>query len=240
MIKRLISYYWVIRYTFQKWLWDRSTNNSVINGCALMYHHVTDEDVAINDSCKCTIQEFKSVLLQFKNEGRILISVDGMLEIINNKRPVKFAVVTFDDVPDNFYTNAYPFLKNNEIPFILFITTDFIGKKGYLSMDQMIELDKDPLCTIGAHTLTHPMLRRVKNSKEELVESKRILEEILGHQVNYLAYPFGRPSSVSKRIMKEAKQAGYLCAFGTIQSFLTDKSSNHRYYLPRIVKKSIN
>ncbi len=238
MLKRLLSYYWNLRYYFLKWRWDSSLKYSTINGYALMFHHVTNENININDSCKCSPEEFRNVLLQTQNEGRIFVSVDRMLDIIHFKHSAKFAIVTFDDVPDNFYTNAYPVLKNYDIPFVLFITTEFIDKKGYLSMEQIVELDKDPLCTIGAHTMTHPMLRKVNNSREELVDSKKHLEEILGHQVNYLAYPFGRQSSVSRRIMKEAKQSGYLCAFGTIQSYITDTSSNNLFYIPRIVKKN--
>lgn len=237
MKKRIQYLYWEIQYRFRKWLWDKSANKSLIDGIALMYHHVTDEYVDINDSCKCTVAQFVKALLQVKAEDRHFVSVKDMLDIISNRRSEKFAVLTFDDVPDNFYKNAYPFLKSEGIPFILFITIKFIDKPGYLSKKQILELDKDDLCTIGGHTITHPMLRKVNNSFEELYESKKELEKLLGHEVDYMAYPFGRQSSVSKGIIKKTERVGYKCAFGTIQSPITDKSSKNLFYLPRIVKK---
>ena len=230
--------YWdLLRYEFRKWRWDRASHNSTINGLVLMFHHVTNVNLDIGESCKSNVVEFINTLLQVKSEGYRFVSVKEMIWLIKSNSSEKFAVVTFDDVPDNFYTNAYTFLKQEKIPFILFITTSFVGKSGFLTEEQILELDKDILCTIGAHTVTHPMLRSVSNSLDELTESKKFLEELLGHSVDYMAYPYGRQSSVSKKVMKEAKKAGYLCAFGTIQSPISDKSSKNRFYLPRVVRK---
>jgi len=237
-IKSLIqNYYWEFRYRYRKWIWDRASYNSIINGVALMYHHVTDVHVDTNDSCRCTVSEFKNAILQTKAEGRSFVSVEKMLDIIKTKSREKFAVLTFDDVPNNFYTNAYPFLKEENIPFILFITIDFINKVGFLTKEQLLELDRDSLCTIGAHTVSHPMLRNMTNSMYELIESKNKLEKLLGHSVDYMAYPFGRQSSVSRRVMSEAKKSGYRCAFGTIQSLLSDESTKNLFYIPRMIKK---
>lgn len=236
MINRLISLYWDIRYNLLSSKWKRSICNSRIDGLALMFHHVTDENIDINESCKCKISRFEDVLREFISEGRKFVTVDEMMNIIERKDNTKFAVITFDDVPNNFYYNAYPILKRLNLPFILFMTIDFIGKPGFLSKAQIEELDKDVLCTIGAHTMSHPMLRKVDNIDYELCESKRQLEAMLGHEVLYLAYPYGRQSSVSRKVMDQAKYAGYKCAFGTIQAPITDKTTKNMYYLPRIVK----
>lgn len=232
---RLSSYYWELRYRIRKWLWDRASKSSTINGIALMFHHVSDKHVDINESCQCTINHFKQVLEKLQREGRSFVSCDTMMTMIRNKDNTPFTVVTFDDVPDNFYINAYPILKQQGIPFVLFITSNFVGKPGYLTKKQLRELDKDSLCTIGAHTISHPMLRRVKDSYYEISESKKYLEALLLHPVNYFAYPFGRQSSVSGRIKKEVRRAGFTCAFGTIQSKISDTSTKSFYYIPRIV-----
>jgi len=182
------------------------------------------------------VSHFEKTLISLHADNRNFVSVDRMLEIIKDRESTPFAVVTFDDVPDNFYTNAYPILRRMQIPFILFITINYIDKPGFLSKNQILELDKDPLCTIGSHTITHPMLRKVRYSKKEIEESKRLLEELLGHSIDYMAYPFGRQSSVSHKIMKQTKEAGYKCAFGTIQAPISDYSSEKLFYLPRIVR----
>ena len=237
IIDRIIARYYDFRTRYITAKWISSVNKSKIYGLALMYHHVTDEDVDIIESCKHKINNFKETLLRLKAEGYRFVSVDEALTIINEKIADKFVVVTFDDVPENVYHNAYPFLKENNIPFVLFITTSFINKDPYLKLEQIKEMDKDVLCTIGAHTISHPMLRHSKDALSEIVESKNILERHFGHSVDFMAYPYGKPSSVSNRVMKLTESAGYKCAFGTIETPMTDLSVRNIFYLPRVVVK---
>lgn len=234
-MKRLINYYYRARYIMLRNYWLRKSSGSKINGLALMYHNVTNEFVDAIDSCKCEVDVFKNTLENFKSEGYDFVSVEKMLDIFKQKCNTKFAIVTFDDVPDNVYYNAYPILNELQIPFVLFITTSFIDKAGFLSLDQLKELVSNPLCTVGAHTVTHPMLRNVRNSKEEMRQSKIQLENLLGEEVDFLAYPFGRQSSVSRKVMKQAEAIGFKCAFGTIQAPISDTSAKNLYYLPRVV-----
>ncbi len=236
MLKRIISYYWDFCYNLKRYWWITSTVNSKVNGIVLMFHHVTDEYIETNASCKCRISRFQEILDKIYSEGRRFVSVEMMIEMIQSKATERFSVVTFDDVPDDFFSNAYPILKKMKIPFVLFITINFIDKPGFLKTEQLLELDKDPLCTIGAHTITHPMLRKVDDSEYEIAESKRQLEQLLGHPILYMAYPYGRQSSVSQKVKIQACNAGYECAFGTIQAPITDTSSKELYYLPRMVR----
>lgn len=217
------------------WLWK--SKNSRLYGIVLMYHHVTDEYVDIDKSCRCTIQEFCNSINDIIQQGYQFVSIDEFYDIVNNHKENKFALMTFDDVPENFYFNAYPILKENNIPFTLFITRKFIDTKGFLKTSQIEELNEDTLCTIGAHTLTHPMLRKVENSYEEIKKSKEILEKILCKPIDYFAYPYGRQSAVSRRVMREVEKAGFKCAFGTIQVPISDCLKKHIYYLPRMIYK---
>lgn len=82
------------------------------------------------------------------------------------------------------------------------------------------------------------MLRYSDNISYELKHSKNILEELLGHKVDYLAYPYGRQSSVSRKVQTIAKKTGYKCAFGTIQTPISDVSEKNMFYLPRVVLKN--
>ena len=59
----------------------------------------------------------------------------------------------------------------------------------------------------------------------------------LGHNIDYLAYPYGRPSSVSYNVCRLAAKIGYVCAFGTIDTTINDISARKLFYLPRIVSK---
>ncbi len=198
----------------------------------LMYHDVSND--ILTDNCHHTIEEFRNTLERLEKQGTKFIPIDQLLPT-NNSCKLKRCVITFDDVPDSFYKNSYPILKEKNIPFTLFVSQRFIGEKGFLSEAQITELANDSLCTIGAHTLSHCMLRKASNSREELLQSKIQLEELLGKEVNYLAYPYGKHSSISLKVRRLAKECGYKAAFGTINAPITGFTSLFRYYLPRMV-----
>lgn len=230
---RNLYYKYLYKVTYKLWMLFTKLSNTY--GLALMYHHVTDEDIDAMEICKCRVSVFENVLERLRTEGYVFVNIDEALQYIKNRTKKKFVIVTFDDVPENVYQNAYPILKKLNIPFTLFMTTDFIDKPGYLTKAELLEMDLDPLCTIGAHTKSHLTLRGASNSFEEMSESKRILEKLVGHPIDYMAYPYGLQISVSRKAMKQAKAIGYKCAFGTIQTPISDFSSHFMYYLPRVI-----
>ena len=61
-----------------------------------------------------------------------------MLSIIRNKDTKKFALITFDDIPESVFTNAYPILKKYNIPFTIFVAIKYIGEKGFISKEQFV------------------------------------------------------------------------------------------------------
>lgn len=69
--------------------------------------------------------------------------------------------------------------------------------------------------TIGAHSLSHPILSRAPKELawQEISESKSVLEKALGKTVWAFGYPFGNAATVSKRDVELAEQAGFRCAF---------------------------
>ncbi|MDD3945494.1 MAG: polysaccharide deacetylase family protein [Bacteroidales bacterium] len=232
------SYSDYIRYKLLRDYWQYRSRNSRLHGDVLMFHSVDDSQLGDKPYC-CPINKFISIIDEYIRNSYSFVSIDEMLEIMKCHSNRKFAVITFDDIPDNVYKNAYLILKSKGIPFTIFITTNFIGKNGYISETELLEMSKDPLCCVGAHTMTHPMLRKVSNSVQEMTESKQILEELIGKEVKYMAYPYGRRTSVSVKIEKEAETIGYTAAFGTIGVPISDYTARHLFYLPRIVGERI-
>lgn len=237
-MSRIKVKYYQIYYKLLKKYWEKKSRKSKVNGKCLMYHHITDKHVDINDSCQCKIDVFKNILKKYRDDGWNFVSLDRAIELIESKSKSKFIIITFDDVPSNVYENAYPILKELNIPFSLFITIDFIGREGYLSLKQIEIFNNDSLCTIGSHTITHPILRKSKDYEEEIVLSKKKLEVLLNKPVNYFAYPYGGPSAVAYKHIKCVKNAGYRCAFSTVSSKLSDYTSSKCWFLPRIVENS--
>src|SRR6202040_345646 len=69
--------------------------------------------------------------------------------------------------------------------------------------------------SIGAHTLTHPLLSQLppESAWREISESRLGLERALGGPVWALAYPFGDLGSITRREVELAERAGFTCAF---------------------------
>jgi peptidoglycan/xylan/chitin deacetylase (PgdA/CDA1 family) len=86
--------------------------------------------------------------------------------------------------------------------------------------------------TIGAHSLTHPILKKqaLAHAESEMVGSREALAEVTA-PVWAFAYPFGDEASVSEREFLLAEKAGFDCAFVNTEGTLS--ASSHRYALPR-------
>lgn len=143
-------------------------------------------------------------------------------------RPV---LITFDDGYEDNYTNAYPILKKYNLKATIFIVTGFVSKrKGYLTWDQLREMEKHGI-TAQSHTVTHAPLPDLPDDRirEELVESKRQAEEELGHPIEFIAYPTGVHDL---HIVGIAKEAGYKGGF-TVKYGNVDRESNI-YALERV------
>lgn len=144
--------------------------------------------------------------------------------------------VTFDDAYENIYSEAVPILERHEIPFTVFITTEFIDKKGYLSKDMILQLNNNPICTIGAHGVSHLMHRRLtkEESFREVRESKSILEDMIGKRVELFAFPYGSLFACSKRDIEILAKCDFKFGFSTIAAPINKKSMSNPYFIPRI------
>ena len=87
----------------------------------------------------------------FYNPG----SIDNSFE---NPNEVKQVLIAIDDAFSSFYEYAWPYLKENKIPFILFVSTEPIGKYGYMNWDQIKEVEKEEFAFIGNHSHSHEYL----------------------------------------------------------------------------------
>jgi peptidoglycan/xylan/chitin deacetylase (PgdA/CDA1 family) len=108
-----------------------------------------------------------------------------------------------------------------------------------LCMDwqEIIDLAGDPLVTIGAHTVNHKMLRKMKDDsavRAEMEMSRAVLEAALGKRPQHLAYPVGDPTSAGPREFRIAAELGFKTAVTTRPGVLFKVHRDHLTALPRI------
>ena len=100
-----------------------------------------------------------------------------------NKK-IKKNLITIDDGFQSFYEEAWPYLKENKIPFILFISTEPVGKNGYMTWDQIIEIENSKLGIIGHHSHTHEYLIDMTN--EDFINDIEIASKIFKEKLGYV------------------------------------------------------
>ncbi len=93
-----------------------------------------------------------------------------------------------------------------------------------------------PLVTMGAHTLTHPMLAKHPDAvaRREIFESKAIIERETREPVKHFAYPVGDPGSAGARDFILARQAGFESAVTTRPGMIFPEHAGHLTVLPRL------
>ncbi|HCY63350.1 MAG TPA: polysaccharide deacetylase [Oxalobacteraceae bacterium] len=99
---------------------------------------------------------------------------------------------------------------------------------------KMIATLADNGIEIGAHTITHPILKNLDNQNacNEIFESKRQLEAVIAKPVNFFAYPNGKAGvDFDERHTKMAKDAGYIAAFASSSG--PAMHGNDLYQIPR-------
>jgi peptidoglycan/xylan/chitin deacetylase (PgdA/CDA1 family) len=97
-------------------------------------------------------------------------------------------------------------------------------------------LAADPLCTIGAHTLTHPILGTQDDAvaRHEIAVSKRILEERTGQPVHHIAYPVGDLLAAGPREFAIARESGFETGLTTRPGVIFPAHADHLHALPRL------
>jgi peptidoglycan/xylan/chitin deacetylase (PgdA/CDA1 family) len=122
--------------------------------------------------------------------------------------------ITFDDGFKNILHHAVPVLQHHGFPATVFLVTGYCGKDNSWP-GQPVSVHRRPLLdwseirqmsalgiAFGAHTRTHPDLRRLGDTagEEEMLSSKTAIEHALGRPVCSFAYPYGAYNEQIRRL----------------------------------------
>jgi peptidoglycan/xylan/chitin deacetylase (PgdA/CDA1 family) len=147
-------------------------------------------------------------------------------------RPV---VLTFDDGFADFFTDAFPALKQYDFTATLYVVTAFVnetsrwldsegeGLRPMVTWEQLAEMNAYGI-ECGAHTHSHPHLDVLSpvQAKEEIETSKKILEDHLGKATQSFAYPFGH---FTRRVQQLVQDAGFSSACAVRHTMSTENDN---------------
>ncbi len=136
-------------------------------GVVLMLHRVVDSRsrIAANRDLEITADFLEKTILEYRQKGYTFVNLDEVADIIekgNTKH--KFVCFTFDDGYRDNYEIAYPIFKKYNIPFTIYVTTDFYEQKALLWWYVL-----EDLCVTDEEFLTYR--EKIFNLKTAEIES---------------------------------------------------------------------
>jgi peptidoglycan/xylan/chitin deacetylase (PgdA/CDA1 family) len=195
---------------------------------AFFYHRVAAEaDSPISMSFETFQAQVDFLQAHFK-----MISLEQSVERIRVGNYAPTAHITFDDGYADNCEAALPYLIAKRVPTTYFVASWHVktgtpfqhdeknGKTFAVNTPQQIRAMADAGIEIGSHTRHHADLGEVHDEatlRDEIVESKKELEDMIGRPVRYFAFPFGMPKQITPAAVAMLKEAGYeaICsAFG--------------------------
>ncbi|WP_227013229.1 polysaccharide deacetylase family protein [Streptococcus suis] len=193
-------------------IWEQQTEP--IKLPILMYHaiHVMAPEEEANANLIVDPTTFESHLKALQDAGYYTLSPEEAYKVLTeNVLPAGKKVVwlTFDDSLWDFYSYAYPLLKQYQMKATNNVITGFTeyGQAGHLTLDQIKEMQTAGLSFQG-HTVNHPDLEysSIEDQTNELTSSKAYLDSQLNQETIAIAYPGGRYSADTVAL---TEQAGY-------------------------------
>lgn len=197
----------------------RSENNIMP---ILMYHSISDRAAPRFRRFAVPPALFADHMAYLLRHGYTPLTVTQAILARGASMPAKPLAITFDDGFADFHSAALPILARYSFPATLYVATGYINdtsrwlwregeaKRPMLTWEQLADISARGI-ECGSHSQFHPPLDTLpaEKARQEIVESKRCLEDRLGKPVLSFAYPFGFHNALVRRLVREA---GYTSA----------------------------
>ena len=171
----------------------------------LAYHRVHDD----NERYSVGPQQFSEQMQFLEQHGYTAISLAEMADAFSGGAalPPKPVVITFDDGYEDNFSTALPILEQYGMKATVFVIAGKVGQPPYLSWEQAGQMLARGV-EIGSHTFSHADLSQAgdEQKRQEILQSKTLLESRLNRPVHFLAYPFGKFDTA---VFSLLQQAGY-------------------------------
>ena len=111
-----------------------------------------------------------------------------------------------------------------------------------LSWEQIGELSRDPLVTIGSHSMHHYTLKNQPEAvaREEIEAARTLISQKLNLPVEHFAYPYGEKKEADEREFALVRQLGFKTAVTTRFASIFPAHLQHTECLPRFDMPSLS
>ena len=211
----------------------------------LMYHRITGD---LPVELDLPFEVFRRQIAWLADSGSIIPYHEAVDRLLTGKKSGQHAfAITFDDAYEDFYTHAWPVLKEYGLPATLFVPTRFIDEPIHLPLsrkvsgaerkmrpmtwDQIREVATDPLILIGSHTHNHPDLVNLSDPEiaQEMLDAADRFKTELGFVPADFAYPRGLWDSRVQKVV-----SAYCRTAAVVEWEVATPENTARYAIPRV------
>jgi peptidoglycan/xylan/chitin deacetylase (PgdA/CDA1 family) len=213
----------LIFFTTQAFAYDNSAN-------VLMYSRFDEPQF---NSLNTSIDDFKSHIEKLKSTNVKVVHIDNFIEKIAQKQvSQKNIAITIEGAYASFYEKAYPILKKNNIPFMLFVPPSSIGRKGFMTWDNIIEIKKNHNVSFGIQSMGRKKIptQTWQTNLKDIKNAYFLFYKKTGITPRFFSYPYGYADENTFKILKKEK---FIAAFGQHSGSVHNDSN--MFYLPRFV-----
>lgn len=190
----------------------------------LCYHHIREGQA--RNEYEVSVAAFKAQMKALADSGYHTVLPEQLYNylVYGDPLPPKPFMLTYDDTDVEQFTVAKPEMDKYGFKGVYFIMTISIGRPRYMSKEQIRQLS-DEGHAVESHTWRHDRvdkylttphmdrdLKKIVNNDWDLqlVDTRKKLEDIIGKEIHYFAYPFG---IWSKAGIPELRKRGFKLAF---------------------------
>lgn len=203
----------------------------------LMYHHVgalPEKADLVRKDLTVSTSDFESEVKYLSDSGYHSVSLSDVYKASLKEQvlPSQPVVFTFDDGYSDVFENAVPILQKYGFTGSFAIITNFPGRDGYASWDQIKQANVNGM-EIVSHTQDHFDGSNPKYTADEiyknLLNSRQDILDHVGVDTNIIIYPFGHSTAMYR---EEAQKAGFV--MGLTVEFGREVDPNNLMLVPRV------
>ncbi|MGC8119243.1 polysaccharide deacetylase family protein [Marinobacter sp. VGCF2001] len=193
----------------------------------LQYHHVDDSTPSATSTSRSL---FEAQLAMIRDlELTVVPLQQGTIEAIAGEHPETNEIaITFDDAYESVHSFAAPLLNKLELPYTVFVNTDAVGARGYMTWEQLRQMADNELATIANHSSDHAHLARRHDETESQWRARAIqsldkaqseLKQRLEISEPLFAYPYGEFDTALEQLLSDRGWLGYGQQSGAIGEY---------------------
>lgn len=187
----------------------------------LTYHRISEDR---GDPFAVSPMDFADQMEALAGTGAVRSLEEALKGLEESRaRNESWIVLTFDDGTLDFFSAAAPVLTRLNLPATLYVCPSRLASAGFLNWEHLRQVSEAGF-EVGSHGLDHQSLGSIPPEEVtcQLQESRKILEDRLGHAVTSLAYPYGTLRDFNESVKSRVHWAGYRSACTSINGVNRD------------------